>query len=181
MEKTDYELVSKCLKGNNYSFEELVARYKKLVFSIVYKFVKDTEEVNDLSQEVFLRLYRVLGKYNPEYKFSTWIAKITTNLCLDYLRKKKKSCIPIEEIENYCQDPKDAPEEICIKKDEAARIQKAIDELPEMYRTPIVLYHQKGMSYKEIAAYIDKPMSIVKNRIFRARNTLKQSLEGINI
>ena len=80
-ELTDIQLIDECINGNSTAFEEIVRRYKKLVYSVVYKMIPDKEEVNDLSQEVFIRLYKSLERYNPEFKMSTWIVKITTNLC----------------------------------------------------------------------------------------------------
>ena len=83
LELTDYEIIQKCLSGQQQYFEELVTRYKKLIFSVVYNMINDKEEVSDISQEVFIRIYKALDRYNPEYKFSTWAVRITTNLCLD--------------------------------------------------------------------------------------------------
>ena len=89
MELTDYEIIQKCLSGRQEYFEELVTRYKKLIFSVVYNMINDKEEVSDISQEVFIRIYRALDRYNPEYKFSTWSVRIATNLCLDILERKR--------------------------------------------------------------------------------------------
>ena len=76
MELTDYEVIQKCLAGQQQYFEELVTRYKKLIFSVVYNMINDKEEVSDISQEVFIRIYKALGRYNPEYKFSTWAVRL---------------------------------------------------------------------------------------------------------
>ncbi len=179
MEKTDYELVSECLNGNGDAYTEIVTRYKRLVFSIAGKFVRDSEEINDISQEVFIRIYKVLGKYDPQYRFSTWLAKVATNVCLDHLRKNRKNCVSYDEIEDFYAEDGYTPEDVCIRNERIDAVRKEINKLPEIYRTPIVLYHQKGMSYKEIADRLGKPMSIVKNRIFRARLTLKEGLVGI--
>ncbi|MGE4284871.1 MAG: sigma-70 family RNA polymerase sigma factor, partial [Clostridia bacterium] len=89
LELTDYEIIQLCLKGDQDAFEGLVNRYKKLIYTIVYRILNDKEEANDIAQEVFIKLFLSLDKYNPEYKFSTWSAKVATNLCLDKLRKKK--------------------------------------------------------------------------------------------
>jgi RNA polymerase sigma-70 factor (ECF subfamily) len=179
MEKTDYELVTESLNGSGEAYAEIVTRYKRLVFSIAGKFVNDSEEINDISQDVFMRVYRVLGKYDPQYRFSTWLAKVATNVCLDHLRKNKKSCVSFDEIEEFFVDDGATPEDACVRNERIAAVRREINKLPEIYRTPIVLYHQKGMSYKEIAEKLGKPMSIVKNRIFRARLTLKESLAGV--
>lgn len=178
MEKTDYMLVRECLEGNRDTFSELVTRYKKLVYCVVYKFSKDCEEVSDMSQEVFIKIFRSLGKYNPQFRFSTWVVKVATNVCLDIVRKKKINSVSMDEIENM-PGGDTSPEDMFLKREKSLAVRKAIDELPEIYRTPIVLYHQKGMSYKEIADTLQKPMSIIKNRIFRARVTLKELLSNV--
>lgn len=178
MEKSDFELVKDCLADNRESFGELVSRYKKLVYSVIYKFTRDNEEVNDLSQEVFIKIYRSLDKYDLQYKFSTWTVKVATNICLDSVRRKKLNTVSLDQIENRTGYG-NTPEDRFIRKEKSMTVREAISELPEIYRVPIILYHQKGMSYKEIADALDKPMSIIKNRIFRARLVLKESLAGV--
>ncbi len=177
MERTDSELVSKCLSGDNEAFSELISRYKRLIYSVAYKFSKDTEEVNDMAQEAFIKIYRSLSRYDDQYKFSTWSVKVATNICLDHVRRKKLNSVSLDEIENYAGSS-NSPEEYYLRKEKSQVLKDAIDGLPEIYRVPIVMYHQNGMSYKEISDHLGKPMSIIKNRIFRARNTLKESLVG---
>ena len=178
MERTDYELVEECLKGNKDAFSELVSRYKRLVYSVAYKFSRDSDEVNDLAQEAFIKIYKSLSKYDSQYKFSTWSVKVTTNICLDHVRRKRLNSVSLDEIENFTGS-NNSPEEYYLRKERSQTLKSAIDELPEIYKVPIVMYHQKGMSYKEIAESLGKPMSIIKNRIFRARHTLKENLIGV--
>lgn len=176
MTRTDSELVARCLKGDNDAFSELITRYKKLIYSVACKFSKDSEEIDDMAQEAFIKIYRSLSKYDDQYKFSTWSVKVATNICLDHVRRRKLNQISLEEVENFTGGSGNTPEENYLKKEKAQVLQDAIDDLPEIYRVPIVLYHQKGMSYKEIAEYLGKPMSIIKNRIFRARHALRENL-----
>ncbi len=175
MELTDYELIQKCLAGRQEYFEELVTRYKKLIFSVVYNMIHDKEEVSDISQEVFIRIYKALDRYNPEYKFSTWAVRIATNLCLDIHRKKKLVSIPIEEIEGFSSCV-GTPEASYIQKERTERIQKAVRELPEKYRIPVILFHQNGLSYEEMTKVLGEPMTIIKNRLYRARLMLREAL-----
>lgn len=175
MELTDYEIIQKCLSGQKEYFEELVTRYKRLIFSVVYNMTNDKEEVSDISQEVFLRIYKALDRYNPEYKFSTWAVRITRNLCLDIHRKKRVPSTPIEEIEDF-SDGVDTPEASYIQKERSDRIRRAIQELPEKYRTPIILFHQNGLSYEEMTRVLGEPMTIIKNRLYRARLLLREAL-----
>lgn len=175
MEMSDYEIIQKCLAGNQQDFEELVVRYKKLIYSVVYNMINDKEEVNDISQEVFIRIYRSLDRYNPEFKFSTWSVRIATNLCLDILRKKKVDTMPIEEIEEVSNGV-DTPESRYLSKERSQKIRKAIAELPEKYRTPVILFHQNGLSYEEMTKVLGEPMTIIKNRLYRARLMLRDIL-----
>ncbi|MEN6313525.1 MAG: sigma-70 family RNA polymerase sigma factor [Clostridiaceae bacterium] len=175
MELTDYELIQKCLSGRQEYFEELVTRYKKLIFSVVYNMINDKEEVSDISQEVFIRIYKALDRYNPEYKFSTWAVRIATNLCLDIHRKKKVDSMPIEEIEDLSNGI-DTPEASYLQKERSERIRKAIQALPEKYRIPIILFHQNGLSYEEMMKVTGESMTIIKNRLYRARLMLREAL-----
>jgi len=175
--QTDAELVSRCINGDSSAFEEIVTKYKKLVYSVVYKMIPDREEVNDVSQEVFIRLYKSLEKYNPEYKMSTWIVKITTNLCLDTLRKKKQDTVTLDDAIGVSSGA-DTPEETLIKNQRTLLIKNAVDELPDKYKILITLFHNNGMSYEEMTKVLNEPMSIIKNRLYRARLMLKQKLDG---
>lgn len=176
-ELTDIQLIDECINGNSTAFEEIVRRYKKLVYSVVYKMIPDKEEVNDISQEVFIRLYKSLERYNPEFKMSTWIVKITTNLCLDTLRKRKQDTVTLDDavgISSSC----DTPEQAFIKCQRTELINKAINELPDKYKILVVLFHNKGMSYEEMTKVLNEPMSIIKNRLYRARLMLRDKLES---
>jgi len=174
---TDYEIIEACLDGNYDYFSELVSRYKNLVYSIILRMVVDKEEANDLAQEVFIKVYKNLDKYYPEFKFSTWIMRITTNHVIDARRKKKHQMISISIDER--QDLTlgvASPEVQYIEKESAQALKEIVESLPDMYKIPIILYHQQGLSYQEIASVIEEPLSKVKNRIFRGRKILQESL-----
>lgn len=175
MNRTDQELVRECLNGNNDAFAELISRYKRLIYSVAYKFSRNDEDVNDMAQDAFIKIYKSLSRYDSQYKFSTWSVKVTTNICLDHVRRKKLNSVSLDEIENFMAS-NDSPEDQYIQKEHSQMLMSAIDELPEIYREPIIMYHQQGMSYKEISEFLGKPMSIVKNRLFRARHALRESL-----
>jgi len=176
---TDVELIDACLNGQQDGFAELVNRYKNLVYSIILRMTKS--EANDLAQDVFLKMYKNLRSYSPEFKFSTWVMKITSNHIIDYRRKTKLESLPLDAAAVIATAPEDAPEAAVLRIEEQQRVRKIVEDLPSMYRIPIVLYHQKGMTYHEIAEKIGEPLSKVKNRIFRGRKLLKESylrLEG---
>lgn len=176
--KSDWDIVQRIINGESEFFGEIVTRYKKAVHSLCYRMVQSNEEAEDLSQEVFIKAYNNLKKYDPQYKFSTWILKIATNTTIDSLRKKKLDTMPLEEEISSKQESASA-EVIFFHQNNKTLIEKAISSLPIEYRSLIILFHQHGLSYKEIAESTNLPMSKVKNRIHRARNILKESLKNV--
>lgn len=175
---SDCELIKLCLDGDNYYFSELITRYKNLVYSIVLRMIKDKEEAHDLAQDVFVKIYKNLYRYDQEYKFATWIIRITTNHVIDYRRKKKRDIISYEGIV-FKMTSKESPEESYLVMERNEKLNNVVDNLPDMYKIPIVLYHRQGLSYQEIADIINEPLSKVKNRIFRGRKMLKELLGGM--
>ena len=175
---TDIALIEACLAGDQEAFAELITRYKNLVYSLILRKTKDSEEANDLAQDVFIKVYKNLHAYSPEYKFSTWVIRITTNHIIDQYRKNKQETVPIEDHahELVATGTSGSPEAVYIKREQTRRINKIVENLPAMYKIPIVLYHQQGLSYQEISDIIGEPLSKVKNRIFRGRKLLKDSL-----
>lgn len=178
MHETDYEIVERILKGDSNAFSEIVNRYKKAVFSLCYRMIHNQEEAEDLAQEVFIKAYNYLNKYNPEYKFSTWILKIATNTTIDFIRKKKVETLPLDEEISTKQEGASA-ETIFFHHQNKKSIEDAIKALPIEYRALIVLFHQNGLSYNEISDHLNIPLSKVKNRLHRARNILKESLKNV--
>lgn len=175
---SDIEIVNRCLAGDVDAFEVLVERYKKAVFNTAYRMMGSMEEAEDVSQEAFIRIYNSLSRYNPEYKFITWALKITTNLCLDSLRRKKAETVPIDE--NFeIKDGKDTPEEEYIRKEKQKMVQDAIMKLPDKYREFLILFHHRNLSYQEIMDITGESLTIVKNRLYRARQMLKEELLSI--
>ncbi len=172
---SDYELVKRFLSGERDTFVEIFARYKKLVYTTIYNLMGDSPEVNDLFQEVFLRIYKSLARYNPEYRFSTWTIRIATNVCLDRLRQARPDHVAMDDIEEVGDDRLD-PEGQYLARERAERVRRALRELPEDYRVPVILFHQQGLSYEAMVEVLGQPMSIVKNRLYRARLMLRERL-----
>jgi RNA polymerase sigma factor (sigma-70 family) len=175
LEPSDPELIQSCLSGDQDAFAEILTRYKKLIYNIIYNLIGADSEVNDLFQEVFIRIYKSLDSYNPDYKFATWAIKIATNLCLDRLRQKKPELIPVEEATGI-YDNRTNPEDLYLAGEQTRQIRMAIDQLPEKYRIPVVLFHQQGLSYEEMAGILNQPVTIIKNRLYRARLMLRDVL-----
>ncbi|MCL2216065.1 MAG: sigma-70 family RNA polymerase sigma factor [Defluviitaleaceae bacterium] len=177
--RTDVEVIEACLGGDQECFTELVNRYKNLVYSIILRQTRDSEEANDIAQDVFLKIYKNLASYTPTFKFSTWVMRITGNHIIDRHRKRKLETVSYEEyIETGSTMTVTAPspEAEFLRREQTERIGKIVADLPEMYKIPVVLYHQQGLSYQEISDRINEPLSKVKNRIFRGRKILKTLL-----
>jgi RNA polymerase sigma factor (sigma-70 family) len=172
----DHEIIKLCIEGKKEYFELLVDRYQRLVYSMALHYLKDPQFAEDASQEAFVKAYTHLARYNPQYRFSTWIARITANTCADMLRKRKETS-PIDAVPEIA-DPDISPEEKAIARELKKKTEEMIGKLDDKYRIPLMLYHVSGLKYEEIAEYLKVPMSIVKNRIFRARKMLREEMEG---
>lgn len=173
MNASDGEVIQLCLDGDAVAFEILVERYKKLIYTTAYRMMGNKEEAEDVSQEAFIRIYGSLGRYNPEFKFSTWAMKITTNLCLDQLRKRKNVALPMDELPEITDGDK-TPEENYVSNETGREVQAAIDRLPIKYKEFLILFHVQNLSYQEIMDITGESLTIVKNRLYRARQMLKE-------
>jgi len=174
--RTDMELIEACLSGNQEVFTELVNRYKNLVYSIILRMTKDGDEANDLAQDVFLKVYKNLSSYTSAFRFSTWVMRITSNHVIDHHRKKRLETVSLEAHmtdTGFVGGTTASPEAEYLKQEQTQRINKIVASLPDMYKIPVVLYHQEGLSYQEISDRTGEPLSKVKNRIFRGRKILK--------
>jgi len=171
----DKEIVERCLNGDIECFGYLVTNYKKLVYSIALRLVKDPHTAEDVTQEVFLKAYRKLALYDTSMKFSAWIGRITHNTCIDLIRKEKNYQV-VNSDDHIIEDMEDSADEHIIRKERKQWIEEQINQLKPEYKTPLLLFHQGGLSYDEIAKSMNVPMSIVKNRIFRARKMLKEKM-----
>lgn len=181
----DRALVARVLEGDRDRFTELVKRYEKRVVNYVYRITHRYEEAHDLTQEIFVKVFVALDRYDPKYQFSTWLFRIAQNSAIDALRKKSIAEVPIAKQSND-EDTKDrefadtgvSPYRALKNKQLAAAIDLAVVELPPDYRELIQLRHFAELSYEEIASMKKLPLGTVKNKLFRARNMLKESLEG---
>lgn len=176
MEITDADIIAECLSGRTESFAELMARYRRLVYNVIFNYTGTREDSDDLFQEVFMRIYQSLGTYDTAYRFSTWAIRIAVNACFDW-RKKRRESLPIESAAEV-GDTRPGPEEQYLAEEQTERVLEAVRGLPDMYRVPVQLFHQQGLSYREIADVLHQPESIVKNRLYRARLMLAGILGG---
>lgn len=162
----------------------LLKRYQIPIINYVYRMMGNYDTAVDLSQEVFLKVYLSLDKYDKTYKFSTWLYKIASNQTIDYLRKKKLNVVSIDHVPDSEEEGRPfeipsnnpGPEELFFSKDLQERIESLLETLPEDYKELLVLRHVNGLSYNEIAEVTNLPLGTVKNRIFRARRELKEKV-----
>jgi len=183
----DSELVERIVSGEEPLFEVLVRRYQTRVVAHVARMVGSREDALDLAQEIFLKVFGALYRYNPEFKFSTWLFRIAGNAAIDHLRKRRPRTVPLEipdpesrsgvstiEHESRGLDPYGELRNL----ERGKAISRAIADLPLEFRELITLRHFGGLSYEEIARAKNMPLGTVKNKLFRARVVLKERLAG---
>ncbi len=176
-ENSDRSLVSKAMQSDHQAFGELVRRYQRSVFNVCYRIMAQRQEAEDMTQETFLRAYSRLHTFDLERPFGPWIRRIGANLCINDIKRRKPASLPLEdEWEGPTTQVSDRPEISRVQKERAESIREAILSLPEHYRAVIELRHFFDMSYKEISAALEIPISDVKSHLFRARKTLAERL-----
>ncbi len=180
----DSQLIKEALGGDTTAFSKLMKKYHDAIFAFIYRMVRDREQVEDLTQEAFIKAFSSLKNFNEEFAFSTWLYKIATNNCIDFIRKRKLQMYSIDKpIESKDSDytfelPDDSYEadKELITNQRTILLTQAIDRLPEKYRRVILLRHSEERSYEEIADMLKLPIGTVKAHIFRARELLYKQL-----
>ena len=190
---TDHELVAFARTGSEKAYRELLGRYERPVFSLVYRMVRDRELAEDLAQETFVKVFNHLETFNPKYKFSSWIFKIANNLAIDSLRKKQVQTVSLDGSRHATTaeeadasrisvaSSEENPEELLEARELGREIERAIGSLRIEYRTAVVLRHVEGRSYEEIAEIMEVPLGTVKTFIHRARLELREILEHVRV
>lgn len=190
---TDQEVVVYAREGREAAYRELIGRYQRPVFSLIFRLVRDREKSEDLSQETFIKVLNALDRYDSSYKFSSWIFKIAHNTSLDHLRKKEPHTLSLDgspnaetaaDIEASTLTPVssgESPEEYTSSRELGGHLDVAIAKLRPEYQTAIILCHVEGRPYEEIAEIMEVPLGTVKTYIHRARNELKVHLEHLRV
>ena len=181
----DADIVALAQQGRDLAFRELVRRYERPVFSLIYRMVRDREAAEDLAQDSFVKVLNHIDRYNPDFKFSSWIFKIANNVAIDHLRRRQPQTVSMDgsphatsasEIEassfEIAADQETALQELEAREIGSA-IERAIARLRPEYRACIMLRHIEDRSYEEIATTLDLPLGTVKTYIHRARNELR--------
>lgn len=174
----DIDLMQRVKKGDESAFEELVSRHYRSVYNLAYRFLYDEAESDDITQEVFLRVYRASNTYTPKAKFSTWLYTITKNLCFNELRKRRSVNILSIEDEMLPEMPSmaDSPASKLEKKELRLRVIEAVRALPPNLRIAVLLQKYHGLSYEEIAEILGCTVNAVKLRVHRAKDFLAKSI-----
>ncbi len=180
----DAKLIHRALRGDQFAYKQLMKKYHDPIFNVIYRIVHDKQQVEDLTQETFVKAFASLKNFNEEYAFSTWLYKIATNSSIDYIRKKKLNTFSIDkpiamEESDYSFELPDTtyqPDKNIIQKQQSKLIEDAIEKLPEKYKRVIILRHSEERDYAEIAKMLKLPIGTVKAHIFRARELLNKYL-----
>jgi len=190
---SDHELVTRAQQGSEKAYRELLGRYQRPVFSIIYRMIRDREQAEDLAQETFVRVFNNIDRYDPRYKFSSWIFKIATNLTIDWIRRKELDTVSIDGSRNAVTAEQieatsitiastdENPEELLEAKELGEEIEGAISKLRPEYKAAILLRHVEGREYQEIAEILSLPLGTVKTYIHRGRNELRDQLQHLRV
>ena len=181
---TDEKLVALALAGDRDRFGELVQRYQSRLVNYLFRLLRNLDEAHELAQEVFLKVYQALDRYDPRYKFSTWIFRVAQNAAIDQIRKRRLKLVSLSRPDDLDGDGHDwelpsqerDPYGELRNRERGDAIQAAVDSLPWDYRELIVLRHFGELPYEEIARLKEMPLGTVKNKLFRGRQALKEKL-----
>jgi RNA polymerase sigma-70 factor (ECF subfamily) len=184
MTGTDEELVARATAGDLESFNQLVSRWERPIYALAYRTLGREEDARDVVQEAFLRAYRGLKGFKGQAKFSSWLYRITLNLCRDWIRKERRAPIvqvpegtdPVD-LADAQASPTESVEELVSRREMSRAVSKAMAELPEEQRTAILLKEYHGLTFQEIADMLQCPLSTVKTRLYQGLSVLRRRLE----
>lgn len=177
--------IARAKQGDLAAFEQLVLRYEKMVYTLAFRMMDHSEDAKDLSQEVFLKAYRSIARFDERAAFSTWLYRIAMNACIDEMRRRKgKQTLSIEQeqesedgsMQHQIADPGDTPEESLLRQEKRSEILEALGQLSAEHRAVVILRDVKELRYEEIAEILQLPPGTVKSRLSRARRQLKAEI-----
>jgi RNA polymerase sigma-70 factor (ECF subfamily) len=176
---SDVELIERCLRKDNSAWDLVVARFRRKVFHIAYKFTGKHDEAEDLTQEIFLKVFKSLDKFNRDADFSTWLSSVARNYCIDrYRASKREREVVVEDLVAFDLAPASFgnPHRALEDQDRRSLLRRGLDLLPEKLREAVVLRDLQGLSYQEMADSLGLPEGTVKSRINRGREELSRML-----
>lgn len=184
MTLTDEELVALSARGDRDSFDELVHRWERPIYALAYRTIGREEDARDVCQETFLRAFRALPAFRGDAKFSSWLYRITLNLCRDWVRRQRRTPVVQmpEDVDLHelaaAKEPSESIEDLVARRDLTSHVERAMAALSEDQRTAIVLKEYHGMTFQEIANLLGCPLSTVKTRLYQGMTTLRRELGG---
>jgi RNA polymerase sigma-70 factor (ECF subfamily) len=185
MIRTDEELVARATAGDVDSFNQLVSRWERTIYALAYRTLGREEDARDVVQEAFLRAYRGLRGFKGEAKFSSWLYRITLNLCRDWIRRERRAPVvqPPEgtdavDLADAMASPTESVEDLVARREMSRAVSRAMAELPEEQRTAILLKEYHGLTFQEIADLQGCPLSTVKTRLYQGLSVLRKHLES---
>jgi RNA polymerase sigma-70 factor (ECF subfamily) len=176
---SDAELIERCLRKDNSAWDQVVARYRRKVYHIAYKFTGKHDEAEDLTQEIFFKVFKSLDKFNRDADFSTWLSSVARNYCIDHYRAgKREREVLVEDLVAFdlAPAPSGNPHRLLEDQDRRSFLRRGLDMLPEKLREAVVLRDLQGLSYQEMADRLSLPEGTVKSRINRGREELSRLL-----
>ena len=177
--RDEKRLIARIGQGDRKAFEELLDAYEARVYRLGLRFTGNVPDAEDITQEIFLAVYRSIGGFQGNSALGTWIYRVAMNHCLDYRRKRKLETLPLdEEISLATQDWRDDPAASADKRELAERVEAAINRLSPAHRDVIVLHELQGLTYQEVAATLNLPVGTVKSRLSNAFKRLRDLLGG---
>lgn len=188
---SDKAVVALAQEGREAAYRELLARYERPVFSLLFRMVRDRETAEDLAQETFVKVLNNIDRYSADFKFSSWLFKIANNVAIDHLRRRQINTVSIEGAPDATTpdqekatalalvSPDESPLEELESRELGTAIERAIGKLRPDYRSCILLRHVEAYSYEQIAAIVGLPLGTVKTYIHRARQELKEALKDV--
>jgi len=188
MASSDEELVARSRGGDVDSFNQLVTRWQRPIYALAYRVIGREEDARDVCQETFLRAFRALGGFKGQAKFSSWLYRITLNLCRDWIRRERRTPIAqapegVDLIELASESaPSESIEELVARREMGRAIARVMAELPDEQRTAIILKEYHGLTFQEIADLLDCPLSTVKTRLYQGLTVIRRQLTeaGVN-
>jgi RNA polymerase sigma-70 factor (ECF subfamily) len=175
----DAELIERCLRKDNTAWDEIVVRYRRKVFHIAYKFTGKHDEAEDLTQDIFMKVFRSLDKFNRDADFSTWLSSVARNYCIDHYRANKREReVVVEDLVAFDLAPASSgnPHRALEDRDRRSFLRRGLDLLPDKLREAVILRDLQGLSYQEMAERLRLPEGTVKSRINRGREELSRLL-----
>ena len=179
------DLMVRITEGDEYAFELLVGRHQSSILNLIYRFIGDRTKSQDLAQEVFIRVWQAVGSYQPKAKFTTWIYRITANLCINELKSSRRRKLfqflrfgedQENTIEEVLVDASPSPEDLLLSREQSRRISDALQSLPANQRVALVLRRYDNLSYQEIAKILNCSVSAVESLLIRAKRNLQKKL-----